>query len=261
MSWRTWLASLAICCIGGSLDGQALAKNVVATDGLVQVIYPSRASACGDGVSFIGNVFNRHQVYMDDAGVSGRNDWRNAPCVHGPARVLATVINGEVTRVRAFVGPVASASSDVRTVTANAADASSWLDDLVAHAPARVASQAVLPLMLADAAEPWPRLLEVARDDSRPREVRRSTMQWLATGVTERLGLGDVDERGTDADEMRTQAVFVLSQRPKNESVPELIDIVRSGKQPASRKAAIFWLGQSGDSRAIDVYAELLGVR
>lgn len=60
---------------------------------------------------------------------------------------------------------------------------------------------------------------------------------------------------------MHTQAVFVLSQRAKSESVPELIDLARSAKHPSVRRSAIFWLGQTGDARAVDRYAELLGLR
>jgi HEAT repeat protein len=57
---------------------------------------------------------------------------------------------------------------------------------------------------------------------------------------------------------MRAQAVFVLTQRPKSESVPELIDIARTATHAAARRAAIFWLGQSGDPRVADVYEYLL---
>jgi HEAT repeat protein len=60
---------------------------------------------------------------------------------------------------------------------------------------------------------------------------------------------------------VRSQAVFALSQRPKGESVPELIELARSAKHPSARRRAIFWLGQSGDRRAADVYAELLGLK
>jgi HEAT repeat protein len=60
---------------------------------------------------------------------------------------------------------------------------------------------------------------------------------------------------------MRAQAVFVLTQRKSPETVGELIDLSRTAKHPSVRKAAIFWLGQSGDARAADVYAELLGSR
>ena len=113
--------------------------------------------------------------------------------------------------------------------------------------------------MLADGPEPWPLLIKVARDEHRPREVARSALQWLSIGVTQHLGLDDVNAHDNDDDEMREQAVFVLSQRRKSESVPELIDLAKNAKHPAARKAAIFWLGQSGDPRAVDVYAELLG--
>jgi len=40
--------------------------------------------------------------------------------------------------------------------------------------------------------------------------------------------------------------------------MPAVFDAER---RSAVRKSAIFWLGQSGDARAIDVYADLLGVR
>jgi HEAT repeat protein len=60
---------------------------------------------------------------------------------------------------------------------------------------------------------------------------------------------------------MRTQAVFALSQRPKSESVPALMDLAKTAKYPSAKRSAIFWLGQTGDPRAADVFAELLGLR
>jgi HEAT repeat protein len=120
-----------------------------------------------------------------------------------------------------------------------------------------VASDALLKLIPADAPPPWPLLLRIARDDSRPRDIRRSALTWLANGVNDHLGIADSHD-DSDDDEMRTQAVFVLSQRPKTESVPDLIELARSAKSPAARRSAIFWLGQTGDPRAVDVFAELL---
>lgn len=257
---QSMLCAVAIALsVVAPASAQNLAKGVTASDGLVQVIYPSRPSACGDGMSFVGNILDRHQMYVDEGGYSGGSRSSARPCVHGPARVVATVIDGEVTRLRAYVGPVPA--GDTRTVTVTATDAASWLGDLVVRAPSRIASQAVLPLVLADGPEPWPLLIKVARDEHRPRDVARSALQWLSIGVTQHLGLDDVNSHDNDDDEMREQAVFVLSQRRKTESVPELIDLARNAKRPAARKAAIFWLGQSGDPRAVDVYAELLGLR
>lgn len=259
MKRLAWLVTFVCAFPAASLDAQALGSRVVASDGLVDVVYPSRPDACGDGKAFIGNILGRHDMHFGDA--TG-DDWsRLERCIRGPARVRVTVISGDVTRLRPYVGPVPAASTEVRTIEASAADATSWLGELVTRAGGRVASQAVIPLVLADGSEPWPLLLRVARADDRPRDVRRAAMQWLSSGVIEHLGLEDDDSSRSDDDQIREQAVFVLSQRPKSESVPELIELARHSKHPDARRAAIFWLGQSGDARAIDVYEELLNGR
>ncbi len=181
-------------------------------------------------------------------------------CVHGPARAVVTVIGGQVTRIRAYVGPVPAARDDIKTLNASADEAAAWLGDLVQHGTTRTADDAMLPLILAAAPDPWPLLLRVARDSDRAKSVRGSALMWLSTGVTDHLGLNDARD-ASDEDEMRTQAVFVLSQRPKSESVPELVDVALRGTHASARRAAIFWLGQTGDPRATDVYAQLLGLR
>jgi len=61
--------------------------------------------------------------------------------------------------------------------------------------------------------------------------------------------------------EIREQAVFALSQRPKDEGVPALIRVARTNKDPEIRKRALFWLGQSGDPRALALFEELLTKR
>jgi HEAT repeat protein len=58
--------------------------------------------------------------------------------------------------------------------------------------------------------------------------------------------------------EIRKQAIFALSQRPKDESVPALIDVVRTSREPEIRKTALFWLGQSNDARALALFEEIL---
>jgi hypothetical protein len=169
-------------------------------------------------------------------------------------------MGGEITRIRSYVGPVPATTSDTRTINVSASEAVSWLGNIASRSPGRVASEVMLPLVLADTVEPWPLLIRIGRDENRPRDVRRAATMWLSMGVNDHLGIADTRDESTD-DEMRSQAVFVLSQRPKSESVPELIDLARSAKHASARRAAIFWLGQTGDSRAIEVYAELLGIR
>jgi hypothetical protein len=240
-----------------SLGAQSVSERVTSSDGLVQVIYPSRPTACGDGHSIISNVLGRSNYYSGSNEFSGHGSWSDRPCVHGPARAVATVVGREVTRLRVYVGPLPTASPDTRTITLTASEAATWLGDLASRGTGRVASDAMLPLILADVPDPWPLLLRIARDDNRPRDVRRNALTWLANGVTDHLGIADSADDSED-DEMRTQAVFVLSQRPKAESVPELIELARTAKHASARRSAIFWLGQTGDPRAVDVFAELL---
>ena len=45
---------------------------------------------------------------------------------------------------------------------------------------------------------------------------------------------------------------------PKNESVPLLINIAKTHPNAVVRKQAIFWLGQTGDERAVEFFKELL---
>jgi HEAT repeat protein len=249
--------AIATMCVAPA-TAQTLSQRVQTTDGRVEIVYPSRAGACGDGRSYVGHVFG-HTVA--GTGIYERNSgWPERPCLPGPVRLEATVLDGEVTHLRAYVGPLATDIHGARTIEVSATEAAGWLGQLVASGHSRVASEAVLPLVLADAPDPWPLLLRVARDEDRPRGLRTDALFWLGNGVIDHLGLDDRAAETPD-DEMRSQAVFVLSQRPRGESIPELVEIARANKHASARRAAIFWLGQSGDLRAADTFAELLGSR
>lgn len=250
------LLSLSLASIPSpTIGAQSIAQRIAAAERPVQIVYPSRSSACGDGRTYINHVLDDRSSYTSDGG----EGWSHGPCVHGPARVVATVMGGEVTRLRAYVGPVPP-STDMETITASAADAAAWLGSLITRENSRVASSAIFPLLLADAPDPWPLLLRTARDNERSQTVRRESLFWLGNGAIAHLGLEGSRDDSPD-DEMRTQAVFVLSQRPRAESVPALIDVARTATHAAAKRSAIFWLGQTGDPRAADVFAELLGLR
>ena len=57
---------------------------------------------------------------------------------------------------------------------------------------------------------------------------------------------------------MKKKAVFALSQLPKDEGVPQLMEVARNNRNPAVRKQAMFWLGQSKDPRAVKFFEEIL---
>jgi len=63
--------------------------------------------------------------------------------------------------------------------------------------------------------------------------------------------------KGADT-EVQKQAVFALSQRPKDEAVPILMKIAKTHANPEVRKMAIFWLGQIDDDRVLPFFKEIL---
>ena len=102
-------------------------------------------------------------------------------------------------------------------------------------------------------------MIKVAESDP-DRELRKQALFWLGQTAGRRglEVLGNVVEKSDDDTEVQKQAVFAISQRPKDEAVPLLIKIARTHPKPAVRKQAMFWLGQTGDDRALEFFKEIL---
>ena len=58
--------------------------------------------------------------------------------------------------------------------------------------------------------------------------------------------------------EMRKQLIFVYSQRNEPEALDKLIDIAKRDSSAELRKRALFWLGQSEDSRAVKALQDII---
>ncbi len=102
-------------------------------------------------------------------------------------------------------------------------------------------------------------LIDAAKDDS-DREARKQAIFWLGQKAGKRAleALGNtLDSRDADT-EVQKQAVFAISQRNRDEAVPLLIKIARTHPKGEVRKQAIFWLGQTGDERALEFFKEIL---
>ncbi|HEY6333157.1 MAG TPA: HEAT repeat domain-containing protein, partial [Blastocatellia bacterium] len=102
-------------------------------------------------------------------------------------------------------------------------------------------------------------LINLARNEPEL-ELRKQAIFWLGQKAGERSlqALGDIVD-GSDEDiEVQKQAVFAISQRPKDEAIPILIRVAKTHHRAEVRKNAIFWLGQIGDQRAVDLFEEIL---
>ena len=252
---------VAASLLSQAARAQSLSRRLADVgDGTVIFSFASRPGVCGDGATYVRDAFGEGMRISEGGNFSGRtnggDDW--PPCIPGPVRVRLTMSRGEVIRLRTFAGPLrdrdAADRRDLGTVSVD--DATSFLTRLVEQASGRSASEAVVPIVLADSIDPWPPLLRFARNERLSRSVRSSADFWLARGAAAALGVADHDDDADD--DVRGSAVFALSQQPKDVAIPRLIEVARRNAHRAARSQALFWLGQSNDPRAVDLFEEIL---
>ena len=260
MRTRTLVLAAALVANVMPLSAQSLANRVAATrDGAVTFHFTARPGVCGDGDHFIRTGKHQyHGAWSDHRGLE--------PCMIGPVQVRLMMEDGAVNRVQYWVGPLRDRSArELGAVPA--AEAARYLLKVASEGPARASAKAIMPAVLADSAEVWPVLLTIAKDDDRSRGTRAEASLWLsrfASGVVAghpNDPFVEDDGDATDDEELKRHAVFVLSQLPRHEGVPQLLEAARTNKSWRVRSQAMFWLGQSGDSRAIALFESVLSGR
>ncbi len=230
-----------------ALSGQTLEQRLRAVpEGIVHLSFAARPGVCGSAAN---NINIRETT----------DEWET-DCEHQPVRVSLELAAGRVVAVRTYVGGrwrQGKRATDLGNVRPQ--EAAAYLLDLALR-PGELDGDPVLPATLADSVVVWPALLRIARTEHLPGDRRRTAVFWLSQAAgdaaTRALDSIVVDDRGDR--EVRKQAVFALSQRSGNEGVPALIKIARTNPDPELRKTALFWLGQSNDPRAVDLFEEIL---
>lgn len=248
--------------VGSSLSAQPLADRVSSVgSGTVRLEFAADSGVCGNGRGGISvrradGSASVHNATVN-VGRGNRSEWED-DCEPGPVRLALDVENRRVVRLRAYVGGRWRGAADLDLGTVPAAQATAYLMDLAADAPSRVAKDAIFPALIADGPSPDAELLAIAKDDARPRDVRSSATFWVAQSTGEHVTRG-LHELVDDPDrEVRESAVFSLSQRPNDESVPALIRLARTHRDPQVRRTAVFWLGQKRDARALEYFESVL---
>ena len=123
----------------------------------------------------------------------------------------------------------------------------------------KIREHAVFALTQSKEPEAIPTVIRVAREDKVPR-VRGQALFWLAQRAERKLAETELNHaiENDPETEVKKKAVFGLTQIPGNEGVPMLIQVARTNRNPAVRKQAMFWLGQSKDPRALTFFEEVL---
>jgi len=261
IAWTALAVFAAVASLpqGGAAQSIASRVNRV-SNGTVRLTFAAKPGVCGSGNS-IRRENGRGSTNWGNWNDSRDVEWDNE-CSMGPARVVLDRRNGELIDLRFYVGGRwRTAGADVVDLgTVSAHDAADYLVSIAQTEKGSMGSKAIFPATIADSAIIWPALLNIARNADLPRNTRTQSVFWLgqAAGDVATRGLTDlVVDNGVDR-EVKEQAVFALSQRPREEGIPALIAVARTNKDPEIRKKALFWLGQSNDPRALDLFEELL---
>ncbi len=186
--------------------------------------------------------------------------------LEGPDRmvVLFRIAERKVDRVRVF-------SEDCRLDAGGRpvkwldnvrpAESVALLESLVGSAvdaKDRVSNGAIMAISLHADPSALDTLFRIARTGSQP-HARGDALFWLAQRAGDKVAATIRERIDQDPDtDVKKKAVFALSQLPKDEGVPLLIQVARTNKSPEVRRQAMFWLGQSKDPRAVEFFAEIL---
>ena len=249
-----------VALVGTAARGQAtLASRVAnAPDGIVRLQYDSRPDVCGNGrdvIAFHDSYFSRYHESF------GR--WNDAHCVPGPLRVSLTITHGQVSQLQAQVGG-AWPETEARVTDLGSVQPRDASALLFAQVPAlestSLRGRILLPAVLAADAPVDAPLLALARDSGRRAETRREALHWLGLLGDERVvpalvgfakhGANDEREGQRGDKGLASTAVAALSFLRGGAGIPALIDLAHNAPSE-TRRAAVFWLGQCGDPRAI----------
>jgi HEAT repeat protein len=177
--------------------------------------------------------------------------------------VLARLSGGVVGKIRTVAEdcPLDAGNRTVYWLTGvTSTDSLAWLGSFV-DGDTAAARNAMAAIAMHGDPEATTRLIAMARGHASSR-VRREALFWLAGRAGEKAASTITDAIVNDPEtDVKKRAVFALSLLPKDEGVPRLIQVVRTNRNPEVLKQAIFWLGQSNDPRAVQLFEEILKVK
>ena len=245
--------------VNGTLESRAVSQPVEREAAAIMARVP--------GPAWIGYAVPVNRGDQDSGCWSGDGFTRRARAtpltLEGPDTivVLYRIEGAAVQRIRIVAAecPLDAGGLTLYWLTSvRPADSIDWLNRLVQQDGSRgLANSATMAIALHAEAHASDALLALARSGKNG-DVRSAALFWVAQRAADKAA-GAITQALEDPEtEVRKKAVFALTQLPKDEGVPKLIEIARSHRDPEVRRQAMFWLGQSRDPRALAFFQQVL---
>jgi len=247
---RLTVPLFALLSISAISNAQTLASRIgSASDRSVQFSYKARPGICGDGRTYIST--GPGNFYGSFSGSSSSTD----QCQAGPVRVVLDLADRNVVALRTYVGAGVTDAGVTDLGTVAPGEAADYLLGVAARADGRVGRDAIFAALLGDSVEVTSRLLDIGRDQTRPLETRRAALSGLARSDTRQLdragaALLQIATNENDAQQVRTQALSVLSHLDHGAGIPSLVQLANSNTTSWIGRESMRVLASSGDPRA-----------
>lgn len=229
-----------------------------ATEGTVQFNFASREGVCGNGSSYF-RVDDDGWYQTSSSGMYVGGDMRSDACARGPVRVVITRAGRDIVKIETHAGPLATDPDDGRDLgTFPAREAAQYLLSVAATTEGRPAREALTPAMLADSATVSARLLAIAQDKTRSRDIRGSAISWASRRRAEPGGpgaatiaraLNDIVRDHDEGEPIRQHALGTIASFDRGEGIPTLIGFASDADEWIAAQA-MRTLARSGDPRA-----------
>jgi hypothetical protein len=258
-------AALLLVSLAPIATAQSLEERVASAPRIVAFEFTTRANVCGDGrsVSVSDDSSAGWTTRSRRSGIFiGRSDGRERRiCEQGPARVVIDHDGRRIRDVRVTVGG-SRERVDAELGNVPSADAARYLLSIAPRLEDHAADDAIMGGAIAAGVKPWSRMLEIARDNNAAEGSRKVALFWVSreASAAATAGLSDVAADDDATTSVRSDALFHLAQR-KPDGIPALIRVVTESKSVKLRKDAIFYLSQSRDPRALELFEKLLSGR
>jgi HEAT repeat protein len=237
-------------------DAQSIAQRAGSVrDGKVRMTFAPRPDLCGwgNGIS-TSTDFDRGTTRSWSSDKSDDVVFDDV-CSRGPGRLVITMRGGQIDRIRAYVGGRWRADNTARDLgQVSTRELTGYLFGIANSGSGRGAREAIFPATIADSVNVIQPLYDLARNESRDKDVREQAVFWLSQQPEDRaVGLLENILNTARSQDIREKAIFGLSQHRSGRGFPILRSYAEDNRQPDDLRAkAIFWLGQRRGSERFD---------